>query len=555
MNRLSRRQLLKRGALALAGGVAAPHLIPAGVLASGDQPGPTTGLASARLASAAGQGCCSINCPRTAASWPCATAICRGPRHSKPSSRPCGRSSRTIKAPGTQGHRCGDHRHRRVSAGIAVNGRLSGREGRLRRETVDALHPGRPALVNLVRRCGRVFQVGTQQRSMAMNRIACELVAAAAWKGPRGPHGELSLVAGRAGAALSRRKAAGRAGLGYVAESGLMATVQREVDGLDELARLCRRRDHELGGARLRPGSMGAGDGRHRSRGSAAAYRRTQRPGRVVTPTPCRSASCWSTPDGRRHLVCEKGKLEINRNKFASNPKGIAEELRKKVNVAEESGNGATTSRSGRPAGISRIGLTAPRPASGPWPTWKSATARSPSATWSTLPGGGTKAAMGPGKGAFRRRRPGQPLRHPPAPQGLRTADLVSPGMSPFAPRKWRLADCRLSLRESSAWQDCRLSLRESSAERRNFRGAKGDNRGAKGDNRGAKGDNRGAKGDNRGAKGDRPPSGGDVCLSMPEKGPDQAKTGIWSCPEQPTRGDDWGRLKGGGHGCCRTTA
>src|SRR6202451_115519 len=32
------------------------------------------------------------------------------------------------------------------------------------------------ALVNAVRRYGRVLQVGSQQRSMAMNRVACELV-------------------------------------------------------------------------------------------------------------------------------------------------------------------------------------------------------------------------------------------------------------------------------------------------------------------------------------------------------------------------------------------
>src|SRR6185436_2814771 len=32
------------------------------------------------------------------------------------------------------------------------------------------------ALVDAVRRHGRIFQVGTQQRSMAMNRVACELV-------------------------------------------------------------------------------------------------------------------------------------------------------------------------------------------------------------------------------------------------------------------------------------------------------------------------------------------------------------------------------------------
>ena len=37
------------------------------------------------------------------------------------------------------------------------------------------IHEGR-VLVEAVRQHGRVFQVGSQQRSMAMNRIACELV-------------------------------------------------------------------------------------------------------------------------------------------------------------------------------------------------------------------------------------------------------------------------------------------------------------------------------------------------------------------------------------------
>jgi hypothetical protein len=41
-------------------------------------------------------------------------------------------------------------------------------------------------------------------------------------------------------------------------------------------------------------------------------------------------------PMGGAVYVCEKGKLEINRNKFTSNPPEIAEELRKKVDVAEE---------------------------------------------------------------------------------------------------------------------------------------------------------------------------------------------------------------------------
>ena len=41
-------------------------------------------------------------------------------------------------------------------------------------------------------------------------------------------------------------------------------------------------------------------------------------------------------PMGGAIFICERGKLEINRNKFASNPPEIADELRKKVDVAEE---------------------------------------------------------------------------------------------------------------------------------------------------------------------------------------------------------------------------
>jgi predicted dehydrogenase len=41
-------------------------------------------------------------------------------------------------------------------------------------------------------------------------------------------------------------------------------------------------------------------------------------------------------PMGGAVFICEKGKLEINRNKFTSNPPEIADELRKHLDVAEE---------------------------------------------------------------------------------------------------------------------------------------------------------------------------------------------------------------------------
>ena len=55
--------------------------------------------------------------------------------------------------------------------------------------------------------------------------------------------------------------------------------------------------------------------------------------------TAWRSTSCSSRATARWAapiFIGEKGKLEINRNKFASNPPEIAEELRKQLDVTEE---------------------------------------------------------------------------------------------------------------------------------------------------------------------------------------------------------------------------
>lgn len=41
-------------------------------------------------------------------------------------------------------------------------------------------------------------------------------------------------------------------------------------------------------------------------------------------------------PWGGAIFICEKGKLEVNRNKFTSNPKEIAQELLKKVDEVQE---------------------------------------------------------------------------------------------------------------------------------------------------------------------------------------------------------------------------
>jgi len=57
---------------------------------------------------------------------------------------------------------------------------------------------------------------------------------------------------------------------------------------------------------------------------------------RYANGVPLRFVLPTSGPNGGAVFVCEKGKLEINRNKFTSNPKDIARELLKKVDEANE---------------------------------------------------------------------------------------------------------------------------------------------------------------------------------------------------------------------------
>jgi len=67
--------------------------------------------------------------------------------------------------------------HARPQPGAAVHPRLSGRQRHLRRKTAELDHPRGRTMVQAVRKYRRVLQVGSQQRSMAMNRIASQFVS------------------------------------------------------------------------------------------------------------------------------------------------------------------------------------------------------------------------------------------------------------------------------------------------------------------------------------------------------------------------------------------
>ena len=93
------------------------------------------------------------------------------------------------------------------------------------------------ALVDAVRRHDRVLQVGSQQRSMAINRVACELVRS----GGLGKLLEVRAVnyAGPADSPATpfpEQPVPARAGLGPVAQPGRRAPLQLAVAGLDAVA-------------------------------------------------------------------------------------------------------------------------------------------------------------------------------------------------------------------------------------------------------------------------------------------------------------------------------
>ncbi len=203
------------------------------------------------------------------------------------------------------------------------------------------------ALVDAARKTGRVLQVGTQQRSMAMNRIACELVRS-------GGLGKILEV-----------RAINYTGSQPSPDQGLPAMPVPE--GLDWNLWLNQAADRPYhpdwmgwmrwrdfaGGEMTNWGAHGVDqiqwalgmDDTGPVKTWPIPFDAPVKAGQFASGIGMRYANGVEVkfvieqghgPMGGAVFVCEKGKLEINRNKFTSNPPEIAAELRKKVDVAEE---------------------------------------------------------------------------------------------------------------------------------------------------------------------------------------------------------------------------
>ncbi len=193
------------------------------------------------------------------------------------------------------------------------------------------------SLVNAVRKYDRVFQVGTQQRSMENNRVACELVRT-------GGLGKIREVR-----AINYSGATPSPTTGFPAEK-----IPQGLDWNMWLNQAAQRPFNQkwLGWMKWRDFAGGemTNWGAHGVDQIQWALGASQTGPVELEPLGNGKVSMkyddgvtvnfvidmGKGPMGGAIFIGEKGKLEINRNKFASNPPEIAVELSKKLDVAEE---------------------------------------------------------------------------------------------------------------------------------------------------------------------------------------------------------------------------
>lgn len=201
------------------------------------------------------------------------------------------------------------------------------------------IHEGR-ALVKAVRKYNRVLQVGTQQRSMEMNRVACEIVR----NGGLGKILEVRAIS-YGGATPSPRDPfpAQDIPAGFDWNMWLNQAAERPFNG--NWLGWMQWRDF-AGGEMTNWGAHGVDqiqwalgmddtgpveitpltEGPHGN--LSMKYENGVKVNFVIEP--------GKGPMGGAVFGCEKGKLEINRNKFTSNPPEIAQQLLQKLDIEEE---------------------------------------------------------------------------------------------------------------------------------------------------------------------------------------------------------------------------
>lgn len=338
MSNLSRRQWLQRTA-AVAGGFAIPTLIPAGVLGAGGRPGANDRITVGAIGVGGRASLLLEQLPEGAklvALCDCNLPRAEGFKAKKKANWPVYQDYHKLLE------------RKDLDAVIVATGEFqrvlpcihacqAGKDVYAEKPLTLYIREGR-VLVNAVRKYGRVLQVGSQQRSMAMNRIACELIRTGGLgrvlevRAMNYPSSEPSPAGGLPEEPVPK-------GLNW--DVWLNQATMRPFNG--QWMGWMRWRDF-AGGEITNWGAHGVDqiqwalgmDGTGPvdtapigSEGHIEMHYANGVPVRFMLPM-------GHGPMGGAVFVCEKGKLEINRNKFTSNPKSIAKELLQKVDEAEE---------------------------------------------------------------------------------------------------------------------------------------------------------------------------------------------------------------------------
>ena len=338
MRRISRRQLLKRAAMG-ASAMALPYLIPRGVLAADGAPGANERIAVGAVGVGGRASLLLEQLPegaRIVALCDCNLPRAEAFKANKKGDWPVHQDYRKIlERKDIEAVIVGTGEFQRVLP--CIHACQAGKDIYAEKPLTLYIREGR-VLVDAVRKHKRVFQVGTQQRSMAMNRIACELVRSGGlgkvlevrahnYTGPQATPNPLF------------PEESAPAGLDW--DAWLNQAAMRPFNG--KWMNWMRWRDFS-GGEMTNWGAHGVDQiqGALGMDNTGPVELKPLTPGpngqvemRYANGVPVRFL-LEKGPEGGAVFVCEKGKLEINRNKFTSNPKEIAVELLKKVDAAEE---------------------------------------------------------------------------------------------------------------------------------------------------------------------------------------------------------------------------
>jgi predicted dehydrogenase len=340
MNRHSRRQVLKIGVRGAVAAAAVPWFIPSGVLAGGAKPGPNEqiGVGVIGVGRRGGQlldqlppaarvvALCDCNLPRAEeyrskhdARWP----VCQDYR-------------RLLERADIDGVIVATGEFQRVLP--CIHACQAGKDVYAEKPLTLYIREGR-ALVDAVRKYQRVCQVGTQQRSMAMNRIACQLVRSGGlgqirevlMKNYPGPDASQPLPAEAVPAGLNWDLWLNQAAMRPFNSQWLKWTHWQDFSG----NWMTNWGAHAIDMVQWGVGMDGTGpvEMRPLAPGPNGAVEM-----RYANGVPVRFVLDYEHrgPMAGGIFVCDKGKLEVNRNKFTSNPPEIAVELLRQLNAEDE---------------------------------------------------------------------------------------------------------------------------------------------------------------------------------------------------------------------------